>query len=313
LLTLTVNRDKSTNEKIHITALSPTRSPSQNPTMSKRNEIAEDPSVGVTIGSDGNKEVRNVDTIMTLSDVRSNLEWRGFSCVSKPSPSSSSSDQTILVGVQSRFRWDMCATMDVMVFVHQLRGHNLTSERIASDMRDLPMLVYEHYVGGCPPFGLSRARLIVVAYLTDRSIDSDALGRIMQVPKREWCSCTFLAAQDGEGRSYFLEGSAPMWGKALYPELRYWAGLVTGRPTAAELPPRPLWMKLVHLVVILEIVYFAYIYGPTALLHPLAFSLGALLIIALALWVRERNAASKHFDRLEQRGQRREAEEPLVV
>ena len=57
---------------------------------------------------------------------------------------------------------------------------------------------------------------------------------------------TFLAAQDGQGRAYFMEGDTPMWGKALFPELRYWAGLVTGRPASSDQPPSTPLLKYLN-------------------------------------------------------------------
>eukprot|EP00751_Fragilariopsis_kerguelensis_P047726 CAMPEP_0171045800 /NCGR_PEP_ID=MMETSP0736-20130129/49053_1 /TAXON_ID=186038 /ORGANISM="Fragilariopsis kerguelensis, Strain L26-C5" /LENGTH=99 /DNA_ID=CAMNT_0011496515 /DNA_START=227 /DNA_END=523 /DNA_ORIENTATION=- len=57
---------------------------------------------------------------------------------------------------------------------------------------------------------------------------------------------TFLAAQDGQGRSYFMEGDTPMWGKVLFLELRYWAGLVTGRPTSSDHPPSTPHLKYLN-------------------------------------------------------------------
>lgn len=164
---------------------------------------------------------------MTLSEARAELEGRGFSCV----------DETpnLLVGVRSECRWGMMAKMDVMVFVNRVEGL-LTVDRIESDLRRLPDLVQNHYVGGCPPFGANRAIMVLQIYLTDQQIESVALGKILSEPSNNWCSLNFLAAQDGEGKSHFYESSTPCWGRAHYPELRYWAGLLTGRDVPA-LPP----------------------------------------------------------------------------
>lgn len=198
---------------------------------------------------------------MTLSDARTELERRGFSVIVEESnkqtssvnsnPSSSSAAVAaveLLVGVQSRWRWDLMARVDVMVFVHQVNdGDALTLERLEADLEELPSRVQDHFVGGFPPHGFSRATMILAVYLTDQHIiDPAVLTRLTAHPKKEWCTTTFLAAQDGQGRSYFMEGDTPMWGKALFPELRYWAGLMTGRPTPSDHPPSMPFIKYIN-------------------------------------------------------------------
>ena len=195
---------------------------------------------------------------MTLSDARTELERRGFSVIvedeskhkqtSSASPNPAAAAGLLLVGVQSRWRWDLLAKVDVMVFVHQVNdGDYLTLDRLEADLEEVPSRVQDHFVEGFPPHGFSRGTMILAVYLTDQhNIDPAVVTRLVATPKKEWCTMTFLAAQDGQGRSYFMEGDTPMWGKALFPELRYWAGLVTGRPASSDHPPSSPLLKYLN-------------------------------------------------------------------
>ena len=210
---------------------------------------------------------------MTLSDARTELERRGFSVIvedeSKHKQTSSANPIGInpaaaagllLVGVQSRWRWDLLAKVDVMVFVHQVNdGDYLTLDRLEADLEEVPSRVQDHFVEEFPPHGFSRGAMILVVYLTDQhNIDPAVVTRLVATPKEEWCTTTFLAAQDGQGRSYFMEGDTPLWGKVLFAELRYWAGLVTGRPTSSDHPPSTPFLKylIAYLVIFLLIACF---------------------------------------------------------
>jgi len=197
---------------------------------------------------------------MTLSDARTELERRGFSVIvedkskykqtssANPNPAAAASAGLLLVGVQSRWRWDLLAKVDVMVFINQVNdGDYLTLDRLEVDLEELPSRVQDHFVEGFPPHGFSRGTMILVVYLTDQhNINPAVVTRLVAAPKKEWCTTTFLAAQDGQGRSYFMEGDTPMWGKFLFPELRYWAGLVTGRPASSDHPPSTPLLKCLN-------------------------------------------------------------------
>jgi hypothetical protein len=90
--------------------------------------------------------------------------------------------------------------------------------------------------------------MTILSYIvTSGHIDQDAMNRILQAPKHEWCAAVFLAAQDVIGKSYFLETTTPLWGRALYPELRYWAGLMTGRSVPESPPKFPTWLCVINI------------------------------------------------------------------
>jgi hypothetical protein len=213
---------------------------------------------------------------MTLPETRSALERHGFSCVDD--------DETpnMLVGVLSECRWSMMAKMDVMVFVHHVE-ENLTIDRIEKDLSELPDLVQDHYVGRCPPFGAARGRTILLVYLTDQQIEPVALGKIRTVPSKEWCTLTFLAAQDGEGVSHFLESSTPLWGKGLYPETRYWAGLLTGRDVPPQRPQASKYLVLVNILCLVLVVFTALTAGIPASLW--VVYVGYMVILFGGAWV----------------------------
>ena len=253
---------------------------------------------------------------MTLSDARTELERRGFSVIvedeSKHKQTSSANPIGInpaaaagllLVGVQSRWRWDLLAKVDVMVFVHQVNdGDYLTLDRLEADLEEVPSRVQDHFAEEFPPHGFSRGIMILVVYLTDQhNIDPAVVTRLVAKPKEEWCTTTFLAAQDGQGRSYFMEGDTPLWGndlipgKVLFPELRYWAGLVTGRPTSSDHPPSTPHLKYLNafLMIFLLIACFTM----PKLIVPLLFAMFAVFFTVMGVattiqWYRVRRRRS---------------------
>jgi len=199
---------------------------------------------------------------MSLEQVRTDLELKGFRC----SPVIEG-DPHEMVGILSECRWYMMGRMDVMIFVEELPDKaTLTLDRIQQDMQKLPDLVQQHYLGGCPPFGAARARMVLKVYLLasnttssgdnengleESAIEPAALQRIVAAsPPSEWCSVTMLAAQDRNGASYFYETSTPFWGRAFYPELRYWLSLVTGRDVG-ERPAPSAFLKYVNIFLLL--------------------------------------------------------------
>jgi len=213
---------------------------------------------------------------MTLEEARTALERQGFSCVDDDEE-----QPNRLVGVLSECRWSMMAKMDVMVFVHHIQG-NLTSDRIEQDLRALPDLVLDHSRGGCPPFGASRGRIVLLVYLVDGQIEPAALSWLLAVPQGAWCSLTFLAAQDGEGMSRFLESSTPCWGRALYPETRYWAGLLTGREVPPQRPAASQFLVFVNVFCLFYIVFLGLTVD-----FPVRFwviFLGSMVILFVAAW-----------------------------
>jgi hypothetical protein len=159
-----------------------------------------------------------------------------------------------IVARRSRCSLGFMTRIDYYFFVRQV--DHLSLERINADLANLPDMVEQRGFGGLPPFGVSRGNMIILVYLAD-SIDPSALAKITQVPKKEWCSCTFLAAQDGQGTSFFLEDTTPTWGFALFPQLRYWAGLLTGRPVG-DRPPGD--SKLIMAVNVLSITYACWVF-----------------------------------------------------
>ena len=77
-----------------------------------------------------------------------------------------------------------------------------------------------------------------------------------RVPKQTYGQLVFLAVQDAQGQSYFLDESKTPWrGWALYPELRYRVSALTGRrPILASKPPGlPRWLVLDKICLIVVI------------------------------------------------------------
>ena len=164
---------------------------------------------------------------MTLSDAVLELESRGFSC-------DISSDKSRAVGFFTSFRWLMLARVDVFAFVQEVsESKKLTVEKIEADLKQARLYVDDRTlgVGCCPPQGLSRGNIAILVFLVkgEDDIDPNALSRIVAAPEKEFCKIGLLAAQDGRGRSHYFERTTPLWGKALFPEIRFWAGLLTGR------------------------------------------------------------------------------------
>jgi len=247
---------------------------------------------------------------MTLSDARTELERRGFSVIvedeSKHKQTSSAnpigtnpaaSAGLLLVGVQSRWRWDLLAKVDVMVFVHQVNDKDyLTLDRLEADLEEVPSRVQDHFVEGFPPQGFSRGTMILAVYLTNQhNIDPAVVTRLVATPKKEWCTMTFLAAQDGQGRSYFMEGDTPMWGKVLFPELRYWAGLVTGRPTSSDHPPSTPYLKYLNAFFMIFLLIACFAMPPKLIVPVLAVTAVFFTVMGVATtiqWYRVRRRRS---------------------
>ena len=140
--------------------------------------------------------------------------------------------------------------------------------------------------------------MILVVYLTDQhNIDPAVVTRLVATPKKEWCTTTFLAAQDGQGRSYFMEGDTPMWGKVLFPEIRYWAGLVTGRPASSDHPPSMPHLKCLNAISM--ILFLIFCFTMPKLIVSLLFVLFVLFTVmgvaATIQWYRNRRRRSIRY------------------
>ncbi|KAG7359843.1 hypothetical protein IV203_034941 [Nitzschia inconspicua] len=204
----------------------------------------------------------------SLEAAQVELERQGLSC--------NLVSERLLVGVSSVCRWDVEAKMEVIAFVQRVPGM-LTHEKILQDLKSLPSWVEQHKVGDkCPPFGFGRCRLKLLVYYADYVAQEAAYEITRTARPREWCGSTFLAAQDAEGKSYILDrGSAPVWGRAFYPELRYRAERLTGGSINALQPPGfPWWIKIFGLVTYLYIFFMAFqipwillVFFGTLLLH----------------------------------------------
>jgi hypothetical protein len=160
---------------------------------------------------------------MTLSDAQTELERQGYTVTTE-------SDGSI-VGMRSDWRWSVMSRIDVTVFLKELPV--LTMDQIALDLQALPDRLDDHSIGGCPPEACGGS-LVVLVYLAS-SIEPGAADKILGTPGAQWSHVTFLAAQDGEGVSHYVE-STPVWGRAFYEELRYVAGRLTGRPLPERVP-----------------------------------------------------------------------------
>jgi hypothetical protein len=225
---------------------------------------------------------------MTLSEAREELERHGFKIV-VDEHTLSYNDYCVpsdtVIGVHSSCRWSMLAKIDVIVVVHEVP--DLTLHRIETDLANLGNQPYLDDVveAGCPPQGVSRARLTILSYLvTSNHIDEDAMNRILRAPDHKWCSAVFFAAQNANGTSFLLETTTPMWGRALYPELRYWAGLVTGRPVPESPPRMSCYLRAINILCLMMVLH-SFIVNPK-----LYLSLPALVLLAIVLLITVREA-----------------------
>jgi hypothetical protein len=214
---------------------------------------------------------------MTLTEARNELESNGFVILDQHeseqllqlsnSPSSSSSSKNnLLVARRSECKWCGSAKMDTLVFCQELvaeQGDILTVSRTQDDLQrlktdwllSLPRSFYSP--SGCPPHGYGRGRIILMIYLTTQPISEHVARQLTQKPSAEWCQGVFLAAQDvnsssGDVTSYYYSQETPCWGKALYPEMRYWAALLTGR---RPMPPKPSPWSALNLCLIAAQIY----------------------------------------------------------
>lgn len=197
-----------------------------------------------------------------------------------------------LCALHSKCRWTIQARFDVMVFVQALpQNDDLTQARIAQDLDQLPHRIDQLYPGGCPPFGFARGRLVILVYLLDAGmVEHGALQRIMAPPAKQWCATTFLAAQDGNGESYFYDekDGTPFWGRALFPEMRYWAGLLTGRSVPKDPPSLPTWIVWLN-VLLIPFILFQFYLEPMFLVHFLIImAIGFLVAWICDCWARRR-------------------------
>lgn len=226
-------------------------------------------------------ETGNNSKLMTLDDARQELERQGMSC--------DFMTDHLLVGVMSECRLEITGKMDVLVFVQQVPGA-LTLDRLLADLQVLPSWVDQHHDGGsCPPFGAARARQVMLVYYAETIAPEVTYEIVLRTPKREWCSTTFLAAQDEQGKSYYLdEDQTPFWGRAFYPELRYRAKTLTGCPTEKSRPPGlACWLKFVNVFSIFYIIFLSFS-TPQVLLIVTGLVLLQFLIAAIIQWFKKR-------------------------
>lgn len=141
---------------------------------------------------------------MSLAQARDELERHGFQCFER--------DRSV-IGRRSNLApaYAFMTRFDTFVVAHQV--DNLSLERVTADIAKRAAIEKEYDFGRFPQFRSSRGRSFIVVYYAD-SIDPEALARITQEPKIEWCCSSFLAAQDGDGRSFFLEDTTPYRGWA---------------------------------------------------------------------------------------------------
>jgi hypothetical protein len=206
---------------------------------------------------------------MTMADARSELESNGFVIMEPPQELQHASSHFLVAYRKECYVW---LRLDTLVFVQELESDiPLTESRIIEDMKklktdwmlSLPPSFYSP--SGCPAHGVYRGRQILMIYLSQHPILSHMESRLTQKPPYECCqsSLVFVAAQDcSNGASYYYNESPPFWrGRELYPGLRYWAGLLTGR---RPLPEKPKKYKLVAaLLLIISIIILLVVFPPT--------------------------------------------------
>ena len=94
-----------------------------------------------------------------------------------------------------------------------------------------------------------------------------------------------------------MEGDTPMWGKVLFPEIRYWAGLVTGRPASSDHPPSMPHLKCLNAISM--ILFLIFCFTMPKLIVSLLFVLFVLFTVmgvaATIQWYRNRRRRSIRY------------------
>ena len=233
------------------------------------------------------QEKGGVGKKMTLADVRLEMERLEFRIIfDEEICSTHFSSSGVVVGLKSTCHWGSTSKTDMILVVHHIRDENLTYYQVEHDLQGLLDQPYFDEVGmGCPPQGAGRGRLIILTYLVDHQIDAAAIGRIVAPPNKEWCQVKFLAAQDGAGKSYFFRE------EPFYPQLRYYAGRMTGHPeTIQQMQPPPIPF-LIRWSTLICIFYLAFMFvinpDPFVFLH-LLIGMSLLFLVAWLFQLRRR-------------------------
>jgi hypothetical protein len=254
---------------------------------------------------------------MNLTDAKIELERRGFKIA--VDPNNNHNDDVVVTyengtnnygyqyGKDTLVAFNtQCVSLcsyrkDLMIFIFQLKtGESLTLNHIKDDLENFVKPkgeeIYLESIGlnnTFPPQGFSRARISIVIYYAT-TVDADAMEYIWSIPSKKWCQGCLLAVQDvTTGSSSFMENTTPLWGKAFYPEMRYWAGLLTGRMPRPipDTPPKGLqegvMVDIVYILLILEIVYLWYTFGFWMIVITLA-PLGIFFLVAIIIWLNHR-------------------------
>ena len=176
--------------------------------------------------------------LMTLSRARIELENRNFTTLLD-------NDKT-LVCLKTDCRWIFCAKLDVLVVVNDIRATGEGTLDLARILADVTNVTHDYDAKmdvGCPPHGFGHGRMIIVAYLCNE-VEAPAAHHIQEVaPVKQWCSATLVTALGDSGHSPFVlrDERTPYWGRALFPELRFWAKLVTGQTNEQGPPSYACW------------------------------------------------------------------------
>lgn len=184
--------------------------------------------------------MKNINNkLMTLDDARVELEREGMSC-------NFVADQR-LVGVSSKWRWELPAKMDLVIYVQNVPGV-LTKERFLTDLHKLvPFWLEEDNVDGndCLPIGFFHVRQIMLVYYA-HSVEPVFGNEIRQF---KWLG--LVAAQDAQGESFYLaEPSSTFCHNVSYQERRYYSQKLTGASEEDLQPPHvPRWFIVSNILI----------------------------------------------------------------
>jgi hypothetical protein len=217
---------------------------------------------------------------MNLDDARGALEQQGFECFG-----GDEKGEGILTGRRSTFwsympKW---SRQDRFVFVHHITTQ-LNLERIKKDLADLPDRVEQYAFAGPRPC-CGRGIMIFLIYYAD-SMEPDASAKILQPMPSS--AVTFLAAQDGQGQSFYYEP----WLGGRDSEQLYWAGLLTGRDVGSDGPPhlmRRVYNNMKEKWVILAIFQTIITFSPDRWGIFLGFALMLVILVGrVVVWILSR-------------------------
>lgn len=222
--------------------------------------------------------------IMNMLDAKAELESMGYRTMF---------EQNGLVASMSKFRWEVTALVDTLVFVEDVQ--TLDCDDIKTRLEALPKLVHHHTEARWwPPIGFFRTTDTLLVFYSQSPISPDTASYIAQWKRWSICDVTLIAAQDSSGVSYRLsKQSIPTFNYMQYPKLLYLSAILTGFHEG-KCPSQSKWVKLqfflIMSIVILPCIFVDFNIAIASLYqaHVFLFSTCAMIQYFRLVWCRRR-------------------------